>query len=113
MCFFFFKQKTAYDMRISDWSSDVCSSDLEQFIPIAEETGMIADLSLSVTRQALLAARDWDSSLSLSINISPWQLRDPWLAQKIIKLLTETGYPAERIEEIGRASCRERVGQTV
>src|SRR3546814_5247517 len=28
MIFFFFKQKTAYDMRISDWSSDVCSSDL-------------------------------------------------------------------------------------
>src|SRR3546814_1970019 len=28
--FFFFKQKTAYDMRISDWSSDVCSSDLNQ-----------------------------------------------------------------------------------
>src|SRR3546814_5322817 len=29
MCFFFFKQKTAYELRISDWSSDVCSSDLE------------------------------------------------------------------------------------
>src|SRR3546814_18124657 len=28
MCFFFFKQKRAYEMRISDWSSDVCSSDL-------------------------------------------------------------------------------------
>src|SRR3546814_9585410 len=28
--FFFFKQKTAYEMRISDWSSDVCSSDLPQ-----------------------------------------------------------------------------------
>src|SRR3546814_8636094 len=28
--FFFFKQKTAYEMRISDWSSDVCSSDLEK-----------------------------------------------------------------------------------
>src|SRR3546814_7565170 len=28
MIFFFFKQKTAYEMRISDWSSDVCSSDL-------------------------------------------------------------------------------------
>src|SRR3546814_17610626 len=28
MCFFCFKQKTAYEMRISDWSSDVCSSDL-------------------------------------------------------------------------------------
>src|SRR3546814_9753272 len=28
LCLFFFKQKTAYEMRISDWSSDVCSSDL-------------------------------------------------------------------------------------
>src|SRR3546814_4443471 len=33
LCFFFFKQKTAYEMRISDWSSDVCSSDLEQTPP--------------------------------------------------------------------------------
>src|SRR3546814_1061184 len=32
--FFFFKQKTAYEMRISDWSSDVCSSDLQQAIGI-------------------------------------------------------------------------------
>src|SRR3546814_5067425 len=31
MFFFFFKQKTAYEMRISDWSSDVCSSDLPAF----------------------------------------------------------------------------------
>src|SRR3546814_996819 len=31
--FFFFKQKTAYEMRISDWSSDVCSSDLPQPTP--------------------------------------------------------------------------------
>src|SRR3546814_9814506 len=31
LCFFFFKQKTAYEMRISDWSSDVCSSDLGLF----------------------------------------------------------------------------------
>src|SRR3546814_4718886 len=30
LSFFFFKQKTAYEMRISDWSSDVCSSDLDQ-----------------------------------------------------------------------------------
>src|SRR3546814_18502165 len=33
-CFFFFKQKTAYEMRISDWSSDVCSSDLGWTDPI-------------------------------------------------------------------------------
>src|SRR3546814_4648028 len=32
LCFFFCKQKTAYEMRISDWSSDVCSSDL----PVAD-----------------------------------------------------------------------------
>src|SRR3546814_4300673 len=30
VCIFFFKQKTAYEMRISDWSSDVCSSDLQR-----------------------------------------------------------------------------------
>src|SRR3546814_2433521 len=34
MCFFFFKQKTAYEMRISDWSSDVCSSDLVIIDPV-------------------------------------------------------------------------------
>src|SRR3546814_18411553 len=38
MCFFFFKQKTAYEMRISDWSSDVCSSDL----PIAKVAAKLA-----------------------------------------------------------------------
>jgi len=70
----------------------------ELFIPIAEETGLIGDLSLSVMRQAFLAARDWHPSLTLSINVSPWQLRDPWLAQKIIKTLTETGFPAARLE---------------
>ncbi|MBC9032086.1 EAL domain-containing protein [Sphingomonas sp. JC676] len=70
----------------------------ELFIPIAEETGMIAELSLSIMRQSFIAARDWDPSLNLSINISPWQLRDAWLAQKIIKVLTETGFPASRLE---------------
>src|SRR3546814_4955932 len=38
--FFFFKQKTAYEMRISDWSSDVCSSDL-QYSQIAPHCGLI------------------------------------------------------------------------
>ena len=70
----------------------------ELFIPIAEETGLIADLSLSIMRQALTDARDWDPSLTISVNISPWQLRDAWLAQKIIKVLTETGFPASRLE---------------
>src|SRR3546814_2478992 len=38
--FFFFKQKTAYEMRISDWSSDVCSSDLIERLPVR----IIADI---------------------------------------------------------------------
>src|SRR3546814_3754841 len=35
--FFFFKQKTAYEMRISDWSSDVCSSDLADLVQFARD----------------------------------------------------------------------------
>jgi diguanylate cyclase (GGDEF)-like protein len=70
----------------------------EHFVPIAEETGMIADLSMTVMRQAFSAARDWHPALTLAVNVSPWQLKDPWLAQKIIKLLTETGFPPGRLE---------------
>ncbi len=80
------------------------------FIPIAEQTGLIGDLSLSIMRQAFTAARDWDSSLTLSVNISPWQLKDPWLAQKIIKVLTETGFAAHRLEvEITESSLFENM----
>lgn len=70
----------------------------DQFIPIAEEAGMISDLSLSIMRQAFLAARDWHPGLSLSVNLSPIQIKDPWLAQKILKVLAETGFPASRLE---------------
>src|SRR3546814_16015487 len=38
--FFFFKQKTAYEMRISDWSSDVCSSDLAKYFPPETKAAM-------------------------------------------------------------------------
>src|SRR3546814_2074508 len=43
---FFFKQKTAYEMRISDWSSDVCSSDLssigQQMVELIDEADLLA-----------------------------------------------------------------------
>src|SRR3546814_20125956 len=46
LCFFFFKQKTAYEMRISDWSSDVCSSDLQAakilLLPLVHERLVLA-----------------------------------------------------------------------
>src|SRR3546814_1173883 len=48
--FFFFKQKTAYEMRISDWSSDVCSSDL----PVNPDFG-----SLNLAQAVILAAYEW------------------------------------------------------
>src|SRR3546814_19181651 len=49
--FFFFKQETAYEMRISDWSSDVCSSDLKKYAfeeLIAEVTAAFCCASLSI-----------------------------------------------------------------
>jgi diguanylate cyclase (GGDEF)-like protein len=70
----------------------------DDFIPVAEETGMIGDLSMSIIRKALIEAKNWDSKLTISVNISPVQLKDPWLAQKIVKLLVETGFPANRLE---------------
>src|SRR3546814_1703265 len=39
--FFFFKQKTAYEMRISDWSSDVCSSDLRAALDVRQRLGIV------------------------------------------------------------------------
>lgn len=70
----------------------------DDFIPVAEETGMIGDLSMSIIRKAMLEAKNWDQKLTISVNISPVQLKDPWLAQKIVKLLVETGFPASRLE---------------
>ncbi|HXH00267.1 MAG TPA: EAL domain-containing protein [Sphingomicrobium sp.] len=69
----------------------------DRFITIAEEHNLIARLSDQVIRKALAAAVDWDPSLTISINISPRQFTDSWLAQKIVRLLAETGFPAERL----------------
>src|SRR3546814_5860481 len=58
MCVFFFKQKTAYEMRISDWSSDVCSSDLAKLLRDAQGLPSEAvGLWLDVTEQHLAAQR--------------------------------------------------------
>ncbi len=81
------------------------------FISIAEESGLIGELSMSVMRSAFEEARHWDPRLLLGVNISPAQMRDPWLAQKIVKLLTEMNFPAERLEiEITEAALFENPG---
>ncbi|WP_091721198.1 putative bifunctional diguanylate cyclase/phosphodiesterase [Methylobacterium phyllostachyos] len=69
-----------------------------EFIPVAEETGMIADLSYNLIRRACLDARAWPSHLILAVNIAPHQFQDAWLAQRILAILTETGFPPQRLE---------------
>lgn len=83
----------------------------EVFIPVAEEIELISDLSESLIRQALNDARDWHPSLTLSVNISPIQLRDPWFAQRLLRLLVESGFPSRRLEiEITESCLHENLG---
>src|SRR3546814_9730481 len=112
--FFFFKQKTAYEMRISDWSSDVCSSDLD---PRA-------------------VARGTESPHPVAVGVAGGVAEDPWLAGDrgdeplgVVRTDAEVlrgasarvGAPRVVVAEhehgavgqIGRASCRERVCQYV
>src|SRR3546814_1340194 len=90
--FFFFKQKTAYEMRISDWSSDVCSSDLRA-----------ASLRQArpVTRRPPARATG-DGSWHLSLDGAHGGGAQQFVAQRV-----------DPVEEIGRASGRERVCQYV
>jgi diguanylate cyclase (GGDEF)-like protein len=67
------------------------------FIPVAEEIGLIGRLSEHVIGEALREAAGWDPKIKISVNISPFQLADGWLAQRIVKILADTGFPAERL----------------
>src|SRR3546814_8974975 len=98
-CFFFFKQKTAYEMRISDWSSDVCSSDLP--LRAGRAVGFAVDLDEFFARHAGIDdadAHDRFHGLAHSVDLGAQVLRD--LVDDLRR-------------EIGRASCRERVCQYV
>src|SRR3546814_8709519 len=86
--FVFFKQKTAYEMRISDWSSDVCSSDL------AQRKAEFVDR----TRHLVLKAA----------HPSPLSAHNGFLGCRHFSQAN-----AFLEEKIGRASCRERVCQYV
>src|SRR3546814_3008596 len=90
---FFFKQKTAYEMRISDWSSDVCSSDLEAKVTLVK-----------VEDKPGVAARVFGPLADASINVD-----------MIIQNLSDDGKSTDITftVQIGRASCRERVCQYV
>lgn len=83
----------------------------EIFVPIAEEIGLITELSERLMEQTFADAREWDDRLTLSINISPVQLRDPWFAQRLLKKLVEANFPARRLEvEITESCLHDNIG---
>src|SRR3546814_3727450 len=97
VCFFFFKQKTAYEMRISDWSSDVCSSDLHALQVVEHVVG--PDVG-----EDLADAGKEDDVEGAVLHLGP-QCRGE------VELRVEHGL--QHFPKIGRASCRERVCQYV
>src|SRR3546814_7465361 len=91
ICIFFFKQKTAYEMRISDWSSDVCSSDLVDLKPAVRSVHIVD------------YPQDW---------VERFQARRLYASDPIHRAShrTNVGFAWS---VLGRASCRERVCQYV
>ena len=86
----------------------------DQFIGVAESTGLVGPLTMTVIKQALSEAVTWPPHLKVAVNISPVQFRDARLATQIIKLLTETGFPAKRLEiEITENSLLEDRDQVI
>ncbi len=68
------------------------------FIAMAEDAGLISNLSESMLRRACRDAMTWPDHLTLAFNISPTQLTDHLLGLRIISILDETGLPARRLE---------------
>ncbi|MFL6752745.1 MAG: putative bifunctional diguanylate cyclase/phosphodiesterase [Sphingomicrobium sp.] len=76
-------------------SSGIIGADV--FIPVAEDIGVIGRLSEQVIAEALREAASWDPLIKISVNISPSQFADGWLAHRIVRTLTETGFPPDRL----------------
>src|SRR3546814_3576241 len=102
LVFFFFKQKTAYEMRISDWSSDVCSSDLR-------EARDQAQFRLGKNQLLATGRRVCDATENLVVFGRGLRFLD---ADGRRGAAARRGDVAE-LAEIGSASCRERVCQSV
>lgn len=70
----------------------------EIFVKLAEETGLIGELTMNVLRRACRETLDWPGRPRISLNVAPLQLKDPALPQKLLKILSECGFPAGRLE---------------
>jgi diguanylate cyclase (GGDEF)-like protein len=67
------------------------------FIPIAEDTGTIGEMTERLLEQAMKDAETWPEHLYVSVNFSPRQISDPLLAQRILGLLTKASFPPHRL----------------
>jgi diguanylate cyclase (GGDEF)-like protein len=70
----------------------------DDFIPIAEETGLIGDLFYSLLRQASREIGHWPPHYSMAVNLSPVQFADEWLVERILQILVENGVAPRRLE---------------
>jgi diguanylate cyclase (GGDEF)-like protein len=75
------------------------------FLSVAESSGLIGEISLSVMQQALTAARNWPPHLKIAVNMSAVQFKDPLLAQRLLRILMVTAFPARRLELEIPESC--------
>ena len=69
-----------------------------EFIPIAEETGLINELGEWVLAKACMEASAWPEGISLAVNVSPVQFKSGTLTLKIVAALAASGLPAHRLE---------------
>ncbi len=70
----------------------------DEFIPVAEETGVIITLGNWITAQAAKAAAQWPDDVTLCVNLSPLQIRAPGAALGILAAIREAGLPPSRLE---------------
>jgi diguanylate cyclase (GGDEF)-like protein len=69
-----------------------------EFIPLAEDTGLINELGDWVMQTACAEAAGWPSQIRLAVNVSPIQLKSPTLALRIMRALAASGLPPDRLE---------------
>jgi diguanylate cyclase (GGDEF)-like protein len=69
-----------------------------EFIPVAEETGLIISLGEWVIQQACAEAVRWPSDTRVAVNLSPVQFKDPSLTSRVVAALARSGLPARRLE---------------
>src|SRR5271155_2752205 len=69
-----------------------------EFIPIAEETGLINELGEWVLAKACIEATTWPEGINLAVNVSPVQFKSGTLALKIVSALAASGLPPDRLE---------------